>query len=735
MKRLARLCAVLLSALLAASLLGATPTSAQEAAPPDAPTVRCDIDAFDNVKLVDAGFTVAARFGRGPSATKAIALDQPIPAGRVLVHGVSADPLHIGDEPDFTTDRSQFGEQFRVRFLGADGAVVGESDPTPDIPDTTYAAPFALPSVDLSAPAVRIQLVHAGDGSSWNSVVGACINVDTVAPDAPPSQRVVASLCPDDSPDTLPGMLCGFLAVPEERSDPDSRLIQIAFGIAYGDGTHADPVVYLEGGPGGAPLAASLFIQELAMGPAVGGRDVIYVDQRGTGYSYPNLACMQPQDFAGGPGEEGPPAESEEEAIALVLAAIDACEQRLVAEGADLSAYTSIENGLDIAELREALGIAEWNLFGGSYGTTLALNVMRDRPEGVRSVVLDSVFPPEVNPYVDDRIGYLKGLDATVERCAGDADCNAAFPDLRNDIIAAFDNLAAEPIFLDTFASEILLGPGVPVEPALLAFILDIEQADPFMPALANGLASPDPDVRRNAATQFTNHIAREMVGLPAPEMNVALLDYHFGVPGAAQLFSDGFFFSVICAADFPNQDLFATEYDGDWGPLIESLNPFGDIFECEVWDVEPEDIKVQLPVVSDLPSLVLLSDTDIQTRPEWSVLTAARLPNSQLFEFPQLNHVVTFTNECPQSIVSQFFDDPSGSIDASCIADLPIIDFVGALPTAPDITPEELDALFGPPPGEDGPPPGEDGPPPGDEGAPVVSPVVALVEAALTDS
>jgi pimeloyl-ACP methyl ester carboxylesterase len=76
------------------------------------------------------------------------------------------------------------------------------------------------------------------------------------------------------------------------------------------------------------------------------------------------------------------------------VAATKACHDRLVGQGIDLSAYNTGENSADFADLRKVMGIAEWNVYGLSYGTDLALSLMRDHPEGIRSVIIDSVQPP-----------------------------------------------------------------------------------------------------------------------------------------------------------------------------------------------------------------------------------------------------------------------------------------------------------------------------------------------------
>ena len=89
-----------------------------------------------------------------------------------------------------------------------------------------------------------------------------------------------------------------------------------------------------------------------------------------------------------------PAPQTDERAIAT--AAHTACRARLVEDGVELDAYDTPATVLDVEDLRTALGIDEWNLFGVSYGTTVALEVVRQHPESVRSVVLDSAYPTDV---------------------------------------------------------------------------------------------------------------------------------------------------------------------------------------------------------------------------------------------------------------------------------------------------------------------------------------------------
>jgi pimeloyl-ACP methyl ester carboxylesterase len=202
-----------------------------------------------------------------------------------------------------------------------------------------------------------------------------------------------------------------------------------------------DPIVYPEGGPGVSGLFS-------APGNVLRGinadRDVIFVDQRGTYHSEPFLACPEIDVFLAKSVSEhfsAPPTGEQSNA------ATTACRDRLAATGVDLASYDTAENASDIADLREAMGIEEWNVYGVSYGTDLALTLLRDHPEGIRSVVIDSVVPPNLDNIVNEFWpGAAVGYKAVFDACAAQPACAAAYPNLADEFAATVNRLTKEPV-------------------------------------------------------------------------------------------------------------------------------------------------------------------------------------------------------------------------------------------------------------------------------------------------
>ena len=234
---------------------------------------------------------------------------------------------------------------------------------------------------------------------------------------------------------------CGYLVVPENRSRPNGRTIRlmVAKYPARSAEKRPDPVVYLAGGPGDI---APLEVNGLIAAGFIRDRDVYVVSQRGTMFSEPALTCAANDDLS----RELLGMRFYSEATKRAhLAATEACHRELAAAGADLSAYNSTESAADFADLRKVLGFEAWNVYGTSYGSYLAQTLMRDHPEGIRSVVLDSVLPTTYTVAANWQ-NASDGFDNIFQACAAEPACNAAHPRLEETFTGLVDKLEADPL-------------------------------------------------------------------------------------------------------------------------------------------------------------------------------------------------------------------------------------------------------------------------------------------------
>jgi pimeloyl-ACP methyl ester carboxylesterase len=453
---------------------------------------------------------------------------------------------------------------------------------------------------------------------------------------------------------------CGYLTVPEDRSDPQSGPIRLYVAVFKASSANPapDPVVYLAGGPG---EHASETIP-LALGGLTGAgpsleafltnRDFIVLDQRGAGASEPALDCWEVFDATYDAVEqELTPDDARERARNAALA----CRERLAnGEGIDLTSYTSVESAADLNDLRQALRYEEWNLYGVSYGTRLALTVMRDHPEGIRSVVLDSAYPLQVDLYAGILPNFDRALQALFQACAADAQCGANYPNLETVFWEVYEQLNETPIVI---SSSTLLT--TPLEEGIAIPVT----GDDFLGFIHQGLYSSE--IIRALPEMVYDARNGETSTLGALYASALLsLDY----------ISYGMHYSVQCAeeAPFTTAEIIAAAAE-DYPrlqPLLEDLGSSGSLLPiCTAWGAgEPASTENE-PVRSAIPTLVLAGGFDPITPPAWGELAAQGLENSYYLELPAGSHGTSLSAMCPASIVEAFLASPTTRPDDSCIA------------------------------------------------------------------
>jgi pimeloyl-ACP methyl ester carboxylesterase len=440
------------------------------------------------------------------------------------------------------------------------------------------------------------------------------------------------------------GFTCGFLTVPENRAREGGGSIRlaVAVGRSRAERPAADAVLYLSGGPGTGGLFhpyRSLF-DELRER-----RDIVLLDQRGTGLSKPSLDCPELDALTiDGLGR----AADDRRFQARVDDALLACRQRLRGAGVDLAAYHSAAIAADVEDLRRALGYRRWNLVGLSYGSRLALAVMRDFPASVRSAVLDSALPPRVDPLASQVEITARAFDRLFDACAAARDCSTAHPRLRARWIELLERLEADPVTITVGSTPT----GEPQDvrfdahsvPLLVRVLLDDEATIGLVPALIEELE-------------------QGRFGIVAERG----LDLVAAIPAV----SEGMTFSVFCADEVAFADRARIRRElAAVPPELGRLDPItGDLRACELWDVPAAPARERAPVTSDVPTLVLAGEFDPRTPPAWGRLAARTLSRSVFHELPALGHPVLRTaTGCPDELARAFVERPSTPPDAGCI-------------------------------------------------------------------
>ncbi|HKJ28423.1 MAG TPA: alpha/beta hydrolase, partial [Anaerolineales bacterium] len=344
------------------------------------------------------------------------------------------------------------------------------------------------------------------------------------------------------------------------------------------------------------------------------------------------------------------------------------CLSRLLDGGINLSLFNSAQSAADIQLLRQALEYAEVDLLGISYGTRLALTVMRDHPEGIRSVILDSVYPPEVDAYTEQPLVTMQGLELLAADCQADPDCRQAYPNLFQMLTEVVGELNDSPVMVNFYDTEYdedyqEAVRGDDVVTTISDAMYD-SKVIPYLPAFIGAMYDGQYD-----------H-AYEILDLPYAndsgsyyEEDIDLSDAE-GMFYAVECYEEAVFTDVSQAEDLVSSYPFTFTEGLIWG--TEDF-----LGVCSDWaGVQAGSIEDQ-PVSSSIPILVLNGEYDPVTPPSWAQGAAAHLANSQVFIFPGYGHAVIDAGPCPVALMVDFLANPSQPVDASCLAQVSPPDFV----------------------------------------------------------
>lgn len=440
---------------------------------------------------------------------------------------------------------------------------------------------------------------------------------------------------------------CGRLVVPENRSRPDSRIIQLQVVVVSSDDPKPapDPVLIVSHGAGGDTIMPNL--DRPVVAALRQHRDVILVDGRGTGMSTPSLDCteLEPATIAGLTLDRAANAKEQ-------VAAWTACADRLTRIGTDLEGYTSVEVAADMADLRTGLGYDAWNLFGTSYGTREELEVVRTQPAGIRSVILDSVVPTDVDSLAEWGPNAALALDTLFDGCAADPACGTAHPDLRGTFDRLVARLDAKPMtiaFEDPWARTTRSGRA---------------DGDTLILGVFQALYSVDRIRRLPAQIDALDDGDTELL-----EETLALQAQSFG--------SEAAYFRIFCGDSLSWTD--PPTIHAAAQPIKPSRigEPFEfwsivDLDGCAAFGAGRGDPDDREPVVSDIPTLILSGEYDPITPPAWGARAATTLERATQVVFPGIGHGVLGTVSCAERIANAFLDDPTAAVDAACAAALP---------------------------------------------------------------
>jgi len=439
---------------------------------------------------------------------------------------------------------------------------------------------------------------------------------------------------------------CGKVVRPLDPARPHGATIDVHFAVlpAVARNRRADPVVFFAGGPGQSALELAGPVSRL-LARFTNRRDIVLIDQRGTGRSAP-LVC-----------DDSPPGRALAESAdpERQLAELRACRERLQRlPWGDLRQYTTPIAVQDADAVRAALGVERVDLVGASYGTRVALEYLRQFPQQVRRVVIDGVAPPDMSLPATSSPDAQAAFDAMVASCDADAGCRARHPALREHWRALLASLPREAVVQHPLT-------GAPERLTLTRdLVVGLVRQPLYAPITSSALPLA---IDEAAAGRFS-----ALVGLAAG---------FAGGRGAAP--AQGMHYSVVCAEDLPMLATSADKPGPDFGTAFARLYERA----CADWPrgVVPEAFYRVPP--SPVPVLLLSGGIDPATPPRHAERVAKALgPKARHLVVANAGHG-TLALGCMRDVVYRFIDaeseDGALAVDARCVE---------AIPRPPDFRP-----------------------------------------------
>ncbi len=432
----------------------------------------------------------------------------------------------------------------------------------------------------------------------------------------------------------LPGIQerleCGIVQVPENYEKPQGKQIGLHYAVlpAIQEGAKPDPMLILAGGPGQAATELAPMISRM-FDKVRQKRDILLIDQRGTGKSHP-LECdiSRPDELIRSDDDQD-------------LAELTA-DCLLKYPDTDTTQYHTVNAVKDFENVREHLGVQRLNLYGGSYGTRVGLTYLREAPESVRTATLDAVAPPQVVIGPFGQHG-AQAFDAMLKNCEEQAACQEQFPNLEQDYFDVMSALEKQDVLLDTHDPLSFEPITINLTPGRFSSIVR--------------MALYHPNTRQ--LLPYAIHSASE-------KNYNAVLGLMGGTMSQSSIYL-GLMLSVVCSEDLPRATEQLLAEDGD-NQFIGART--GDAFldMCRGWKSAPVPSYWAEPVVSDKPVLLLSGELDPVTPPSWGELAADTLPNSRHLVAPNASHTIA-SHTCANSLIAEFIETADVSaLDGSCL-------------------------------------------------------------------
>ena len=460
-----------------------------------------------------------------------------------------------------------------------------------------------------------------------------------------------------DCPFTIPANAadvkgeCGLLTVPEDRSKPNGKTIDIPAVVYKSSGANkdAEPLLFLFSNPG--PVLDFSWQFHYAFTSLHDQYTFVFLEQRGVGYSKPVLNCPDVDAFYLTTLDKDPNSkEVNDQNVNLQ----GTCREKLVNDGVNLAGYTTAASAADLDDLRQALGYGQWNIFSIGYGTAIASELMRTYPQTVKSVVFEAMLPTDYSLFLNQASSAETALNLLFTRCSDDKDCGAAYPNLANTFNDVVDELNAHPIMVETNdlnrgkTYNIWVNGDRIINLVLMALNSGSDELLPQVPRLLTQVQNKKDEQLK---VFLGNYVSNNFTNTGGMGQRVFCNEY-----------SSATTVQKVIDANSKASPRFREYFN---------RQVQGQADACAVWQVDNKGKFTTPPVLkSDIPALIIAGDYGWSTPLEWSTQAAKTLSRSTLVVFAGSGQVPNFFNlwtDCANGLINSFLANPGKKLDASC--------------------------------------------------------------------
>jgi pimeloyl-ACP methyl ester carboxylesterase len=427
---------------------------------------------------------------------------------------------------------------------------------------------------------------------------------------------------------------CGTFKVFENRDTKQGRTIDLRIVVlpALSSDAKPDPIFFLAGGPGQGAAELARGLRDLFR-RVQSERDIVLVDQRGTGKSNP-LNCRSEDDTLKDINEPD-------------LTGLGRLRKCMEGYDADLRLYTTPIAMDDLDDVRQFLGYDKINLYGGSYGTRAALVYVRLHEPHVRAMIIDGVAPTDMRLPLFFARDAQRALDLLLGDCEKDEECRKQYPNLAARLRTLLARLEQEAVTTRLVHPRTGISDDVTVNAGLVTGAIFAALYSPLAASLIPAI------VERGERNDFQGMLALALIN-----------------SGLADNMAIGMQMSVVCAEDFPRitpEEVERASSSTMFGKHLMETR----LKACEFWPKGTVPANYYDPVQSNVPTLILSGELDPVTPPDWGELAAKTLPNSRHLVAPGTGHGVLGTS-CGVRIIREFVDRASvEGLNATCLKTL----------------------------------------------------------------